>query len=183
MFIISAFNKVFRGIGYVLTAFVVTLSTFTFAVWLPNLKLIEEIITSNNIPFIYKISVPLSFFGSISTNFTVVSASYTIIIAILFGLDVAMFAYYIRRQKQIIRKSGAVAGIGGVVSGMFGIGCAACGTFILTTTLEIFGATGIITFLPFGGEEFGFIGVGLLIYSIIQISLKITNQQRCPLMF
>ena len=78
-------------------------------------------------------------------------------------------------------KSSGAAGIGGLVSGVFGIGCAACGTFILTPLLALFGATGLFSLLPFGGEEFGFIGVGLLVYSIYAVTKKINSPMVCDI--
>jgi len=177
--VLSAFKKVFRNVSYVLTALIIAMATFAFAIWLPNWKLIVTIIGSDSATFIEKINIPLSLFGSIATNFTVVSASYTIVIAVLFGINIALLAYYVRKQRKVFKGSGAYASIGGVISGMFGIGCAACGTFILSAVLGIFGGASVITFLPFGGEEFGFIGVGLLSYSIILTVRKIEMPYVC----
>jgi len=114
-------------------------------------------------------------FGSIQTNFSPTSATYTIAIAVLFGINIALLAYYIRSRQSSVISSGATLSISGLVSGVFGIGCAACGTFILTSFLSAFGAVGVLSFLPFSGEEFGFLGVGLLVYSIYVISRKINS--------
>jgi len=176
---ISAFKKVFSSVNYILTALVVMVATFSFAVWLPNWKLITVIMKSDSATFIEKISIPLSLFGSITTNFTVISASYTILIAVLFGINISLLIYYIRKQRKIFKGSGVYASVGGVISGMFGIGCAACGTFILSAVLGIFGGASAVAFLPFGGEEFGFIGVGLLSYSIVLTSRKIEKPYVC----
>ena len=78
-------------------------------------------------------------------------------------------------------KGVGVAGIGGLVSGVFGIGCAACGTFIFTSVLALFGVGGILAYLPFGGEEFGFLGVALLVYSVYSLTKKITDPLVCPI--
>ena len=74
-----------------------------------------------------------------------------------------------------------LSSIGGLVSGIFGIGCAACGTFIFTSVLTLFGVGGILAYLPFGGEEFGFLGVGLLLYSLYTLTKKITDPLVCPI--
>jgi hypothetical protein len=177
--------KVLRDIllrpSYLLTATVVAVGVFTFAVWLPNFRLIYTVLTSDTIVFIEKLKLFLTLFGSIQTNFTVVSASYTIAIAVLFGINVALLVYYIRTVRgglRGVRQTGA-AGIGGLISGVLGIGCAACGTFILTSVLALFGATGAITLLPLGGEEFGIIGVALLLWSLYVIAKQIEKPLVC----
>lgn len=171
--------KVFKDVRYVLLASGVAIVVFAFAVLLPNNKLLAQIIPDHDITIGAKTNLILSLFGSIQTNFTILSASYTIAIAILFGINVALFIHYIRKQKTGVSKINGVAGIGGLVSGIFGIGCAACGTFILTWVLGLVGAVGLLTFLPLGGEEFGIIGVILLVISIRMIVKKLTEPQTC----
>ncbi len=130
-----------------------------------------------------KASFVWSLYGSIGTNFTVVSASYTIAIAILFGVNIALLAYYIARMRGGARRVGSTsaAGFGGLIAGIFGIGCAACGTFIFTSVLALFGASGFLAILPLGGEEFGLLGVLLLMYSIYLLAKKINDPLVCEI--
>ena len=168
---------------YLLLALAVAVLIFMFATWLPNTQLIIHIVPDHTISFTDKISLLGSLLWSIQTNFTVVSASYTIAIAVLFGMNIALLAYYIRRMRggfKGAQSTGAV-GLGGLVSGIFGIGCAACGSFILTSVLALVGAGGAITFLPFGGEEFGFLGVGLLLYSVYALLKRINDPLVCEI--
>jgi hypothetical protein len=166
---------------YAFLAIVVSVIVFTIAVWLPNLALISIVVQKATISEV--MSLLWSLYGAIGTNFTLISASYTIAIAILFGVNMALLMYYIQRARGGARevKSGGAAGIGGLISGIFGIGCAACGTFILTPPLALFGATGLLALLPFGGEEFGFLGVGLLVYSIYILTKKIDKPMVCEI--
>lgn len=173
---------VFRKPKYLLIAIVVAVGVFTFAVWLPNFSLLSRVLHPDSAgSFSEKAHFLWSLYGSIGTNFTPVSATYTVAIAILFGVNVALFAYYIARARGGVRGVGSTgaAGFGGLVSGIFGIGCAACGTFILTSVLTLFGVSGLLVILPLGGEEFGLIGVGLLIYSIYLLTKKINNPLVC----
>ena len=94
-------------------------------------------------------------------------------------MNVSLFTYFVRKQKAVIKSTNSVAGIGGLVSGIFGIGCAACGTFILTWVLGFIGAASIISFLPLGGEEFGILGVALLVYAVVVTAKKISKAQVC----
>ena len=175
---ISTLKQVFSNVLYSVTAAVIALVVFTLALWLPNTRLIIDIFTSSSSPLLDKLKFLFSLYGSIATNFTIVSATYTILIAILFGISMSLMTYYIKKRRTLGRSDAALS-LGGLVSGVFGIGCAACGTFLLTSFLALFGATSVLAFLPFGGEEFGFIGVGLLAYSVYAITNKISEPIVC----
>ena len=176
----KAFQRVFSGPSYVLLAITIAVSVFAFAVWLPNWRLIFTVIASPSVNFTEAVAVIFGLFLSIGTNFTVVSASYTIVIAILFGINIALLVYYIStKRKESFQGRGGVVGIGGLVSGIFGIGCASCGTFILTSVLALVGAGGIVSFLPLGGEEFGILGVVLIGYATYWTAKKIEEPLVC----
>jgi len=179
--VLLGLKQVFGDIKYILLAAIVALATFTVAILLPNTKLVFQVVPDATIALGAKLRLLFSLFGSIQTNFTVVSAAYTIAIAVLFGINIALFAYYIRSRRSATAAGGtnAAAGIGGVVSGMFGIGCAACGTFILTWVLGFIGAAGLISFLPLGGEEFGILGVLLLSFSVYMVAQKVQEAFVC----
>jgi len=183
MLYVRALIAVIRQPLYLLITTLVAGIVFTFAVWLPSLSLI--VIVAKNASLTELLSLMWSLYGAIGSNFTAISASYTTIIAILFGLNVALLTYYIRKMRGGISNanigSTGAASAGGLVSGIFGIGCAACGTFIFTSVLTLFGIAGVLSYLPFGGEEFGFLGVALLGYSLYTLGKKITDPFVCPI--
>ena len=179
--ILGALQKVFRKPAYVVLALVVSASVFVFAVWLPNLRLVADIVSSPDVPFGSKIELPLSLLGSIATNFTPLSASYTIFITILFGIYIAMSVFFLRRKIAEVGKRGIATGFLGTGSSVIGIGCAACGSFLLTSTLSLIGASSALAFLPLGGGEFGIIGVILLVISIYITSKQIRNPAVCKI--
>ncbi len=176
--ILNALQQVFRKPAYVILALVVSASVFVLTVWLPNIRLVAGIVSSPNVPFISKIQLPLSLLGSIGTNFTLLSAAYTIVIAILFGIYIAMITYFLKRRIKEVGQYGVATGFLGIASGVLGVGCAACGSFLLTS-LTLVGAGGILTFLPLGGSEFGIIGAILLAAAIYMTAKKITDPQVC----
>jgi len=181
LIVFSAAREVFRGFRYILLAGFVALFVFALSTWLPNIGLVFDIVKSTAVPLQQKFIIPAQLLGSIKTNFSIFSASYTIAIAILFGVNIAMVAYYIKRRKKIFQQSGMVTGIGGLASGMLGIGCAACGTFVLAPLLSLIGAGGLIAALPFAGEEFGILSIGILGFSIYVSSKKIQDPLLCPI--
>ena len=94
-------------------------------------------------------------YGAIGSNFTFVSAVVAIFISTLFGMNVALLVYFIKKMQGGLSsiKGNGVTNTGGLVAGILGIGCAACGTFVLTSVLTIIGAAGILSYLPFGASQ------------------------------
>ncbi len=181
MIIFQALKKVFSQVRYTVIAGSISVFVFVFAVLFPNIGLIAGVITDPEISFAQKLELPWNLLGGVITNFTLFSASYTITIAILFGMNIAMFAYYIRRRIDDIKQGGIATGFLGIASGTLGLGCAACGTFVLTTILPIFGAGSLLAFLPLGGGEFGILGVVLLSVSIYLTAKQIQNPAVCKI--
>ncbi len=179
--IIQALKKVFSRTRYAILAVSISTVVFVFAVWFPNIGLIVAVIADPGIHFSQKLELPLHLLGSIITNFTLLSASYTIITAVLFGTNIAMLAYYIRRRTTDIKQSGMATGFLGITSGALGLGCAACGSFVLTTILPVFGAGSLFIFLPLGGSEFGILGVILLSVSLYLTAKQIQNPAVCKI--
>lgn len=176
-------KQVFTNHRYVAIALIATVAVFIFATWLPNLGLVWQITRSASVPLADKLQILAALVGSIETNFTLFSALSTIVIAVLFGTNVAMIAYYLNLRRQFIgegRLTGATTSLGGLASGLFGVGCAACGTFVLGPVLSLAGAGGLLALLPFGGQEFGVLGIGMLGFSLFLTARKIGEPLACP---
>lgn len=176
--IIEALQKVYRKPAYIMLALSIAVFSFVLAVWFPNIDLITNVIGSEDISIVSKVALPIALLGSIATNFTLLSASYTIAIAMLFGIYIGMMTYFLKRRIREVGQSGVAPGFLGVASGVFGLGCAACGSF-LVSSLSLVGASGVLTFLPLGGGEFGIIGVGLLTWAIYLTAKQIQNPSVC----
>jgi hypothetical protein len=177
----QALKKVFRKSAYLALAFLSGGAVFLFAVWFPNIRLIAIFMGHTETPFLERLDLPISLIGSIATNFTALSASYTIAIAVLFGVNLAMLVYLLRRRIRDVRRSGITAGFFGMASGVLGMGCAACGSFLLTGILPLVGASGVLTMLPLDGGEFGILGVMLLAVSLCLTAKQIQNPAVCKI--
>jgi len=174
----NAFKEVFRHPSYLILSGAVALLIFAFAVWLPNIRLLLSLVTDPTVPISVKVSFPIRLFESITTNFTTLSASYTIVIALLTGINVALFVYYVRKQRQLAQ-GGLTIGSVGIVSGIVGMGCAACGFLILTSLLGTAGGIGVIALLPLRGGEFGILGVILLGIATYLLAKQISKPMVC----
>jgi len=174
----TAWSEVFSRSSYIVGAATLTLIVFAFAVLLPNLALLNEVVFGSSAPLGVKINLTLSLLGGIQTNFSALSATYTILIAILVGINVAMIVYLVRKRSELGKK-GMATGVGGVASGALGVGCAACGSFLLSTILASFGAASALALLPLKGGEFGILSVALLGVTLGIVSTKIAEPLVC----
>jgi len=160
----------------ILTAFVL----FTLALWLPNFSFVLSYFLSGASVW-QKLQFIWSFYGSIETSHTLYSASVSILIALLSGLNVALLAYYTRRVKNATKgfKRVHTGSYIGLIVGFLGVGCAACGSVILTAVLATLGAGGLLLALPFQGAEVGALALLILLWSNYFLVKKISNPIVC----
>lgn len=176
-----AFSEVFAHTSYVALASTLALGAFLFTVWLPNLGLIGEVFSTSSASLAMKLKLATSLLGGIGTNFSFLSAGYTIAITVLFGINFAMATYFLKRMRARLARQDVAVGFGYVTSGALGIGCTTCGSFLLSASLSFFGAAGAITLLPLRGGEFGVLSVILLTLALLLISKKIAEPLTCNL--
>lgn len=176
-----AFGQVFVNPSYASLAGVLAVLVLLLAVWFPNFGLIGEILLGSNAPLAAKLGIVLSLLGGIVTNFSFLSAGYTIAIAVLFGLSIAMTAYLAKQRRIAAAGKGIAIGSGALASGVLGIGCAACGSLVLGVVLPSLGAAGALAALPLNGEEFGMLSVALLFASLLLVSKNVAESIVCPL--
>lgn len=179
--IADAFQTVFKDWRYVFLSVFVAALAFAFATWLPNLQLLYSILKDPLVPLGDKLTLPINLLDSITTNFTILTASYTIAIAVLTGINFALAMYQIIRQRQSFSGTGAFASSLGVLSGFFGIGCAACNSLVLVSVLGIVGGAGVVPLLPLQGGEFGIAGVLLLGAATYVLARQITSPLGCAI--
>ena len=177
----TAFGQVFSRPLYVVIAGVLAILTFLLAVWFPNFGLIGEVFTGSDTPLAAKLGIALSLLGGIGTNFSLLSAGYTIAIAVLFGLTAAMIAYLLKQRRVGAAGQNIALGSGALASGVLGVGCAACGSLILAAAVPSLGVAAALAMLPLNGEEFGILSVALLFASLLLISKNIAEPIACPL--
>jgi hypothetical protein len=175
-------KRVFRQVRYTVFAVGIALVVLSASLLLPNLGAITQVFGTSGISWQMKASFLFSLYGSLFTNFSLLSGLNLLLVAVFFGINITLLVYYIRRQQTVSRNTGVhMSSLGGLVSGIFGIGCAACGSVIVTSLLGMFGASGLIALLPFHGAEFGLLGVVLLVSSIWYLIKKINDPLVCRL--
>ncbi len=130
----------------------------------------------------------LSMFGQIalflSTVFDIGSAftTSTFILAtlgsLLAGINLALTYVYMKTRGEVLFKSGLYSGIG-LVLALFGVGCAACGTALLSLLLGFFGFSTMLSVFPYQGQEIGYIGLMFLLFATYFLSKKVSTPNVC----
>jgi len=170
---LSGLKKVFSRPSGVATAAVFAFIAFFIAIWITNISLLKEVLFGDSFSFSARIEILLSSFGGIKSNFAATSRVITLLITSLFGVNASMVAHYLKRRFVLDRAAGS--SILGTVFGMLGVGCASCGSVIVSTLL---GAS-FVGMLPFKGLEFGMIGIVILLISVYLIAIKIAKPETC----
>jgi len=176
-----AFGQVFSSLSAIALAAALAVLVFLLAVWLPNLALMAQVYSDSATPVAATLAFALSLLGGIGTNFSLLAAGYTVAIAVLFGLVIAMIRHQLLRRRSAASGRGIAVGSGGALSGVLGIGCAACGSLVAGLIAPALGATGGLAALPLQGEEFGLASVALLLVSLLLVSRNIAESSACAI--
>lgn len=157
--------QVFFSLRYTVGALAVTGVVYVFLVWLPNLRFIFGTLFSAKLFISEKLLFTLSTLSEFHVS--------AFLIAFLFGINVALLTYLLVGRMRIARGNGI--GVLGAGAGLLGIGCASCGSVLASVA----GLSGAVALLPLRGEEFLFLGVILLCYSIFSSARAIERGEVC----
>lgn len=176
--IIKAIKLVFKNTRYIITGIVFAILVYILFVMTNKAGFISFTIKSDMFDLFTRIKLIVSSLFSIETNFSsYLSFSVIVLVAIVAGINIAMLVYLLRRQAKASKEAGA--SFFGILAGMLGIGCAACGSVILTSLFGLGFTAGLISFLPFDGAEFMILSVIVIFASVYYVSKKIVNPMVC----
>lgn len=173
----EAMREVFRRPHNIGVALLTGFAVIFIAVWLSNRQLLGFVLFSGTFSLKAKIAILIKSLGGIMTNFSSMSRFVTVSIAILFGINTAMTAHYLRARIAMEKSMGV--GFFGAAVGMFGIGCASCGSALLTVLFGTAFTASVIGILPFKGLEFGLLGIATLLLSLYLTSKKVVAPLVC----
>lgn len=170
-------KEVFKRPFYVFLSVTIFLAVIIFSIWLPNFHFIGHTMMTPDYTSSQKFGLLQASLGAFHTNFNLFSRLLDITIALMFAVDVSLLVYYLKRKISLEKSVGT--GIVGIILGMIGVGCASCGSVILTSLLGLSTASSFISVLPMKGVEFGFLSIVLLGYSIYVLSRQIKDPLVC----
>lgn len=175
---LDALVSTFRSPVRAIAALLIACLTLAAATLLPNAALLRIVLTDPGVPLGRALQIAVSLTGSLLTNFTPLAASYTVLAALLIGIN-AVLTYRLVSRARSIGGGATTSGLLGLVSGIFGIGCAACGSVLLSATVgTVFGA-GFLALLPLKGQEAGILGVALLSAATYALVRRLSEPLAC----
>ena len=173
-----AFVITFQHWRYVLLALVVATVFLLVAIWLPNMSFIWYLFTDSTFSWATRLSIIGSSFTVLQLNSKPASRAILFTLVVLAGMNVSLFTYYLKRRLALGREMGM--SLFGIILGLVGVGCASCGSVVLSSIFGLGATAGFLSLLPFRGLEFGFISIILLAVSITLIAKKIIDPLACP---
>ena len=154
---------------YTLLAITAAFCMLTVIIWSLNYQLVGYILTNPDMSPWQKLRFFSYGYEALFTSFDSFLSFSVISLAFLFGINIAVLVYALRRKTASARATGT-SGIAATL-GILSSGCAACGTSLLGPLLATFGATSLSAVHNIGAA-FSLIGSALLLYSIYKISLQ-----------
>lgn len=166
---------------FLLVWFFISWVVFSSIVWFQNLHLIYFSLKVGTMSFLDWLLFLARLYQSLLTSFSTFGAVMTVLISLLFGLNMTLLIAYLRRVRKLsgrVELAGATS-LSGLVSGLLGIGCTSCGSIVVTAILTQVGAAGLLLWLPLKGGELNILALGLLIYSLYVLIRKLQAPVVC----
>lgn len=168
---------VFKKPSYIILAIITTALLLLLVIWLPNFSFLKHVADSNIYTLSNKVGIFWSSLGFLKSNFTPLARVLTIMVMVLSGINVAMLMYYLKNRIRLEKAAGA--GMLGTIAGLVGVGCASCGSVLLTSFIGIGASTSFLGLLPLKGVEFSILGIVIILLTIYLIAKKIQNPLVC----
>ncbi len=175
--VIRALTITFRQWRYALLALIVAAGLLLVTIWLPNLSFMWYLFTDSSFSWATRFGILGGSLTTLKLNSTPLSRTILFTLVVLAGMNVSMLAYYLKRRITMGRELGM--SLFGTILGLIGVGCASCGSVVLSSIFGLSATAGFLTLLPLRGLEFGLISIMLLAISIALVSKKIINPLIC----
>lgn len=144
--------QVVRHPGYAVLSLVASFAALSVFVLAQNHALFLDLILRGPLPLADRLVILVDLYPFIGPGFTHVVGGLLVVAAVLFGLNITMLAFLVRRQRHASARA-STGSTAGLVFGTVGAGCAACGVLILPSLLGLAGATAMLSVLPLEGGE------------------------------
>ncbi len=177
IFIYNSFKQIFRNLSYIALSLGVVILIIALTVWIREKELLWYVLNVNLFSWSYKLKFILTSPIAFRTLFIFTDQIIIITIAILNGINLSLLIFYLRDKVRNLKM--ATLSSVGLVMALLGIGCASCGSIILTTFLGVGFSVGLLGWLPWHGLEISLVGIILLLVSIYLLAKKISQPKVC----
>lgn len=177
--IIPTLKKIYSKKSDIVISIVVAIFVIIIGILLPQLEFLSQIFRSDLFGFNEKFSILGHVMIDTMRGMKLGAKFFLMIVAALSAMNITFFVYYTR--CRIKTHLGAGLGIVGIIVGFLGIGCAACGSVLLTTLIGFVASTQLLGTLPFHGEEFSWLSIIILLIANYYLIKKINDPLVCKL--
>lgn len=160
---------------------VIIISTIVFLFLLllvGNGKSAYEIFSFESLPLVRRLSLAMTTLFDITSIFTAGALILAVLGSFLGGINISLAYTYMRLRGEVLVHSGLYSGIG-LLFAFFGVGCAACGTALLSVVLGFFGFSAMLSMLPYQGQEIGYVGLIFLCIATYTLAHKVAVPNVC----
>lgn len=173
----NSLQKVFGNPFYWFLSLLISVFLFVVNVLIPNFALLSQVNSAHGFAKAVEIAYGLILGLNVSTGYFPLLM--ILVTVTLFGINVSLLVYHIKTQKKVLLSQNSGLSAAGLILGIIGVGCASCGSLILFSLASFVGAGSFLSILPLGGEEFGLLGIALLLVSNYLILKKISAPKVC----
>jgi hypothetical protein len=165
---------------YAVVALVASILSLLTIVVAQNVTLVRDLVVFGPLPIESRLEILLFLFPFVGSGTEPVTGVGMLATSLFVGINLSMLAFHLNEQGlSLAHGSGSITG---VVLGTMGAGCAVCGAAVASAILGLFGAAGIIAYLPLDGLEFllaALVFVPLSTYWLVK-GIEYGGGEACP---
>ncbi len=176
--LVTSFVLIMKRKDSRLVIIISTLVLFLILLLAVNGKSAFEILGFDTIPLYKRLNLFISTVFDIKNTFTAGALILAVLGSLLGGINLSLAYTYMMLRGEVILHSGLYSGIG-LLFAFFGVGCAACGTALLSVILGFFGFSAMLSLLPYQGQEIGYIGLIILCIATYTLAHKVAVPNVC----
>ncbi len=174
----SSLTLIFTRRDSRLVIIISTLAFISLLLLVQNGKSALAIYGFDALPLGKRITLGFATLFDITSTFTTSTLILATLGSFLGGINLSLAYTYMRLRGEVILKSGLYSGTG-LFLAFLGIGCAACGTALLSVILGFFGFSAMLNVLPYQGQEIGYIGLIILVIATYVLAQKVETPNVC----
>lgn len=174
-------RRVFSRPVYILVGILTGLAVFLIVAWLTAVPLILQIVLDETLTTTSALLIVGRLLLFSITDLMRPDAIYTLVIASLVGINVALLTFYFRMYRASPSSASIISGSIGSIAATLGFGCAACGSLFITSLFATLGGTSLLAFLPYQGAEIGVAAIVFLLISMYLLARGINKPPVCPI--
>jgi len=177
--IVPTLKKIYSKKSDIFISVVVAALVILIGIILPQLEFLSQIFRSDLFGWNEKFNILFNVLYDTMRGTKPGAQFFLLVVAALSAMNITFFVYY--TQHRVKTQVSAGLGIVGIIVGFFGIGCAACGSVLLSTVIGFAAASQVLGFLPFHGEEFSWLSILILLIANFYLIKKINDPMVCKL--